>query len=115
MNVPTSAEEWLELPEISVPPVDSKIYHVLKVGFALTSKQECYKLSIPAIEKEIGRCILPTCLIKNIDGKQVLHRCPLSLTEWAISTVALAQAGMNPLPCDIEFGIMGDRVYAEML
>jgi len=117
----TTLTEWLSLPEISVPTdAQSKgkgaVYRVLKVGFFAAAPMECEKNNLSVESNLAGKCFLPTAYIRLKDGSEKLHRLPVSLQDWATDLVAHVHAGHgNPLPCDIEFGLKEDRVYAEML
>ena len=117
----TTLPEWLALPELSVPTdAQSKgkgaVYHVLKVGFFAADPAECEKKNLSADSNPSGKCFLPTAFIRHKDGSEKLHRLPLSLQDWATDLVALAQVEKVKLvPCDVEFGLKEDRIYAEIL
>jgi hypothetical protein len=117
----TTLAEWFALPELSVPTdAQSKgkgaVYRVLKVGFFAAEPNECEKKNLSAEPNPSGKCFLPTACIRNKDGSEKLYRLPISLHDWATDLVALVHAGYgNPLPCDIEFCLKEDRIYAEML
>ena len=117
----TSLAEWLVLPELFIP-TDAQsngkgaVYRVLKVGFFAATPAECEKKNLTAEPNPSGKCFLPTAFIQEKSGTQQLYRLPISLQEWATTLVALVHDGHpNPLPCEIEFGLKDDRIYAEMI
>src|SRR5713226_2827076 len=118
-NHVTTLAEWLALPELFVPTdAQSKgkgaVYRVLKVGFFAAAPEECDKTNLSAERNPSGKCFLPTAFIQQESGSQRLYRLPISLHEWATTLVALVHDGhTNPLPCDIEFCLKEDRIYAE--
>jgi hypothetical protein len=115
----TTLAEWLALPELSVPAQSNGkgvVYKILKVGFVAASPGECAKVNLSIKPDPSGRCFVSTTLIEEKDGSQKLYRLPLSLEAWATELVAMVAVGMdNPFPCDVQFGLKEDRVYAEML
>jgi hypothetical protein len=113
-----SAHDWMALPEISVPTLRNEnevgsVYKVAKVGFFAGSMGDCEKLGlkIDAIE---GKCVLPTITI-DAGNQQSLCRLPVELTMWVIDCAALAKAGRNQFPADVEFGCLHGRTYAEFV
>jgi hypothetical protein len=112
-----SAEEWLKLPEISVPTLRSdsesgSILTVVKVGFLAVSESDCKRLNVVAPSGLGGKCILPTAVI-SANGTAELHRIPVELGPWVFDSVALAQAGRMLFPSTVEFGKLNGRVYAQ--
>lgn len=112
-------EEYLALPELPIPAVADEralgvVYEVHKVGFFRASREACERRQIPAdyVEDADG-CLLPTVVIGKA-GRKEFYRLPVSLSEWAVQLVATAHSIGNPLPCEVEFGILKDRHYAEM-
>lgn len=119
--VVNSIEEYLALPELPIPAVadenaPGRTVLVHKVGFYGAKKEEVRRHNLDAdLSVEAGRYLLPTAVAATDSGEKVFYRLPLSLAPWVIDTVAIAHAIGNPLPCQIEFGLLNDRHYAEML
>lgn len=115
-----SVEEYLALPELQIAPVANEqaqgsVYEIAKVGFYGATEAECRKHKLDAeLDRDAGRHLLPT-VVAVIGGEKRFYRLPLSLAEWAGTVVAMAHAGANPLPCNVEFGLLRDRYYAEIL
>jgi hypothetical protein len=112
-----SIAEWLKLPEIFVPTLRNKdesgsVLAIVKVGFLAVSEAECYKMGVAAERGPGGKCVLPTAIITT-DGTSQLYRLPVELARWAFDSVALAHAGRNVFPSNVEFGKLSGRVYAE--
>lgn len=118
--VVTSIEEYVALPELKIGAVpdekaNSVRYTVHKVGFFPAAAADCARHKIEAdVEPRSGKCLLPTAVVAKGKEKQFV-RLPLSLAEWAAGAVSTAQAGANPFPCEVEFGVLRDRHYAEIL
>ncbi|HYX09282.1 MAG TPA: hypothetical protein VE912_21285 [Bacteroidales bacterium] len=116
----TDIEGWLNLPNIEIPSLQSKkeigsIFEVKKVGFVLADRNECRAKGLNKASEVLGgKCALPTAVVL-FDDKYELCSLPLDLSEWVQQCVAMAQAGMNPFPTKVEFGIINNRAYAEML
>lgn len=118
----TTLAEWIALPDISVP-TDSRSggkgarYMVLKVGLFLADPNDCEKNNLSADSNNpTGKCMLPTAFIQEKDGSQKLYKLPISLQDWAIDLVALVHSGFKkPFPCNVEFGLKDDRIYAEII
>ena len=114
----TSTAEWLALPEPTLPTIKSptekgSIYHLHKVGFLMVPREQLAEA--PAKAQMFGdKKILPTAVI-DFEGKKVLCRLPLELSEWVSTCVSMAHAGHNAFPCQVEFGRLEGRAYAELL
>jgi hypothetical protein len=114
-----SVSEWLELPEVAIPCVQSEsgdgvVLDVVKVGFLRASPNDCQRAGVSASTVIDGGCFLPTAVI-NSNGKSILHRLPVGLAEWVIDCVAIARTGRKPLPSEVEFGELAGRLYAEFV
>jgi hypothetical protein len=112
----SSVEEWLKLPEVSVPSLDTDreaglVLKIAKVGFLSVEQSDCKAAGIDA-EGPGGKRILPTATVET-GTERGLHRLPTELGEWAFNCVALAGARKSLFPCDVEFGRLHGRVYAE--
>jgi hypothetical protein len=119
MNKISSAKEWMKLPEIGVPELESQIEtgvieSVVKVGFLGLSAADCRKAKIKTRPVLGLRCVLPTAVVDR-HGKTELARLPLDLAPWVVECVGLAQAGRNQFPAQVEFGKLQGRVYAEFV
>lgn len=121
MSIPvTTVEQWLALPELPIPIVTTprgagRTYKVRKVGFLAAEPRDCQSHDLPVEANEFGRCPLPTCVVRQKDGNDVLYRLPHMLARWAEDLVAMAHVlGSKPLPSLVEFGLYEDRHYAEI-
>lgn len=118
--VVTSIEQYLALPELSMPAVPNekaagKNYRVHKAGFYAATEEECRRHDLDAdLTPEAGKYLLPTIVVSDDGGQKSFHRLPFSLAPWVIDAVALAHAGANPFPGTVEFGILKDRHYAQI-
>ena len=85
---------------------------VVKVGFLAVSPADCAaaRVSAPALAGD--KCILPTAVIE-LDQRPQLHRLPVGLANWVIDCVALARAGKNQFPAQVEFGELRGAPYAD--
>ncbi len=114
-----SLEGWKALPELSIKAIPSEaaagsVYTVVKVGFfAAAAKDVDYEIP-QAAELPHARVALPTALIEVEEGSK-LYRLPVELASWAVDLVALAHAGDNVFPEQVEFGLLPSGYYAEIL
>lgn len=118
MDRVSSIEEWVRLPEISVPLVQSErdtgsVVTVAKVGFLAVNSADCQKAGIAA-DASLGKCILPTVVV-GAGSQRQLYRLTVELGVWAFECVALAQEGRLRFPCEVEFGRLDGRAYAEFV
>ena len=115
-----SLTQWLALPEIACPVVQTtgnkgSIYIVHKIGFLALSAADIGEFDTSEVVYEASKYFFPTAEVEFGQAKQ-LCRLPLPLSNWAIDTVAMArQMGKSRFPQKVEFGILGDRFYAEIL
>ena len=115
----TDVEGWLNLPNIEMPLLKSEketgsIFEVKKVGFVLADKNECKAKGLNAPEAPGGKSALPTAVVLFGDEYE-LCCLPLELSEWVQQCVGMAHAGMNAFPTKVEFGVLNNRAYAEIL
>jgi hypothetical protein len=115
----SSVEEWLGLPELAVTSLATdeetgSIVTVIKVGFLGVSEADCRKVRIEAKPVVGNKCVLPTSLVEQYGTRQLV-RLSLDLAPWAIECVALANAGRNPFPSQVEFGELDGRMFAEFV
>jgi hypothetical protein len=108
-----SYADWQKLCEVAVPTLHSdrelgEVLAVKKVGFLALNREDCEGENIRAN----GKCILPTALL---EGESLIRRLPPELGEWALSCVALARAGRLKFPCNVEFGRLNGRAYANFV
>ena len=113
-----NVSEWFALPEIEIPIISNpheqgKVYDVKNVGFFMADIKECSNLSI--IEKNIheGRVPLPTIVIQ-FEGRFKQFRLPAELNGWTYDCVALVSGGAKLFPCKVEIGNL-NGIYAEIL
>ena len=114
-----SARDWLEVPELPCPKIRSerengKVYKVARVAVVAFPLSACDGIDLTDVWSEVGKFFF-TKIEFTEAGKQHTRRLPLGLTNWAIDTVSLAQAGLLTFPMKIEFGVLDGRAYAEML
>jgi hypothetical protein len=115
----TSIEEWLSLPELSIPSLATdketgSICTVIKVGFLGVSEADCRKMRIRAKPVVGNKCVLPTSVVEQ-NGARQLVRLSLDLAPWVIDCVTLANTGRKPFPSKVEFGELNGRLYAEFV
>ncbi len=115
----TDVEGWLNLPNMKMPSLKSEketgsVFEVKKVGFVLADKNECKAKGLNAPEAPGGKLALPTAVVLFGD-KYELCRLPVELSEWVQQCVDMAHAGMNTFPTKVEFGMLSNRSYAEIL
>lgn len=72
----------------------SQTFHVLSVG--------------------VGKNIIPLITILN-DGVPMCFRLSEELSDWAISTIGIANRGTNLFPSEVTFTCVGDKYYADIL
>jgi hypothetical protein len=116
----SSLADWLKLPEVICPVVSNETtkgsaYKVYKVGFLALSPADCGNTNVSGAMLQAGRYLFPTAEIE-FGGEKQLCKLPLPLTGWALDSVAMTKM-MNgsPFPMTVEFGILRNRHYAEML
>jgi len=95
----------------------ASVYLVVRVGFvnaklADARAQEISGESPPDGPRET--LPLPTVTVRS-DQRDRIYRLPMELNNWAIDMVALAHAGQNLFPCEVEFGILDERPFAEFV
>lgn len=115
----TSIDEWLTLNRIECPILSSdkdsgSVFEVKKVGFVLADPNECKLKGLDAPKVPGGKSALPTAVVL-FDKKFELCSLPFELFGWVEGCVAMAHAGMNPFPTEVEFGVLEGRFYAEVL
>ena len=120
MEFVTSVKEWLNLAKLDIPVVKDendtgRVYRVLKVGMFLADPDDCEKHDVAAVPNPTGKCTLPTCVIEESGHGRRLCQLPLDLAGWAEDVVGAAHLGAKLFPCDMELGLLRDRIYAEML
>ncbi len=113
----SSVQEWVDLPQISLPSVGSakergSVYKVFKVGLLGVSRADCERMNLSVTPSHGDKCVLPTAVIEFARKRQ-LCRLPLELAPWTFECVAMANAGRNPFPSDVKFGVLEGRPYAE--
>ena len=114
-----SVDEWKKLPELrfrAIKDTDASgsTYLVHKVGFLAVSDADCIAANIRAPIGPAGKAMLPTILVQFSDEK-TLCRLPIALRDWALNCVAMAHAKQLQFPCEVEFGTVNGRQYAEFL
>lgn len=114
-----SAGEWQNLPTPDLPTLKSAeetgaIYEVVKLGYYPASKEECLAIGIKADQPHGVAYALPFAHMKLEQDIQ-LCRLPIELTSWVLRALLITQRGANPLPAKIEFGMIDEKVFAEIL
>jgi len=112
-----SISDWLALPEVRVPTLQDDtetglVMMVVKVGFLLATEAECEAAHISAEPGPNGKFVLPTAMIQDTELLR-LHRLPIRLAPWVFDSVAVAHAGRNLFPSNVEFGELSGEIYAE--
>lgn len=115
----TSAAQWHKLPSLEIPVIQSVeetgvVYEVTRLGYYPAAKEECIAIGLKADQPDSVAYVLPFACIKTDQGDQQC-RLPMELTSWALRALLITQRGANPLPANIEFGIVDGRVFAEIL
>lgn len=114
--------EWAKLPLLNIPVLENEqeagaTYRVKRIGFLFAPKHflRVLDLSDENVMKRGDDMMLPTIEIET-SGKTIMHKLPVPLSSWAYDTIAIAHSPLgNPLPCEVEFGVLDGRYYAEML
>ena len=115
---PRSAKEWRALPELPMKAIADEgetgsVYRVVKTGFYPARYAELDDAGVERPEGD-GMLPLPTVTVQEKDGPR-LYRLPHKLNGSAHDNVALALSGTRVFPCDVEFGVLRGRPYAEFL
>lgn len=85
----------LDIPKVPTTSDKGKIYHILSVGMHKSG-------NAMATIKE--------------NNQVIAYQLPKGrLQDWAVYSISNAQRGLNPFPCDIEFGELPTGYYAEIL
>lgn len=115
----TSAAEWNNLPEPELPTLQSpeetgSIYEVVRFGYYPAAKDECLAIGLTADQPDSVAYALPYAEMK-LGQELELCKLPIKLTSWVLRALLITQRGANPLPANIEFGILDGQVFAEIL
>lgn len=114
----TSTSEWFALPELKLPSIKSQrekgsIYRLHNVGIFFIPNEQIEEA--PEKAYTFGhKKILPTAVI-DFKENIALYRLPLDLSQWVSTCVSMAQSGHNVFPCEVEFGRLNGRAYADLL
>lgn len=113
-------QDWLALPLLIIPAVQSieekgVVYNVQKVGYFLADIEECHNAGIIDNAELSGDIPLPVIVIKEAGGELKQYRLPVELNNWVYDIIEAANhEKKSPFPCDVEFGSVNGRYYAEM-
>ncbi len=112
-----SVADWLELPEIEFPVLQSPhdegtVLTVLDVSFLAVDERDCSNLDISAHKCRAGKALLPTVTV-DFAGQRTLCRISVDLSDWAF--VMSTRTRADHFPCTVEFGVLRGRTYAELL
>lgn len=94
-------------------PVDHRLAQPLKTGVYRARYAELDDAGVERPEGD-GMIPLPTVTVEE-EGDPRLYRLPDKLNGWAYDNVALALSGTRLFPCDVEFGVLRGRPYAEFV
>ena len=84
----------LSIPKVPTAAHKGKIYTVLAVGYHKSGE----------------------VMVSVKENEQITaYRLPKDLSDWAINTIEIAKKGLNLFPCDVEFGELQNRFYAEII
>ena len=86
--------KFLPVPKVPSTSHNGTVYNVLSVGYHKSGK-------MMVTVKENEQCIA--------------YRLPNGLSEWGMNAMSVAQIGINPFPCDVEFGELPTRLYGEYI
>jgi len=89
-----SKHKFLPIPKVSTTTHKGKTYAVLSAGYHKSGE------------------VMVT--IKE-NGQITAYRLPNGLSGWATSIIGMATQGLNPFPCDVEFGELPNGFYAEII
>jgi hypothetical protein len=109
--------DWLELPEIELPVLQSPhdegtVLTVLDVSFLAVDERDCSNSRINAHKFLAGKVLLPTATV-DFAGERTLCRLSVDLSDWAF--VMSTRTRVDHFPCSVEFGVLRGRTYAELL
>ena len=88
--------EFLEIPVLDNASESGNVYNVLSVGF-------------------IGAQREPVASVKEPNGNVIAYRLPHELNGWIENAISMKMMGISLFPSKVEFGVLNDRVYVEML
>jgi len=119
---PLSVAEWKRLPELPIVRIASEdesasVYTVIRAGFMPAKQADASATGLSgtvAPDVPAGILPLPTATVASGEGERI-YRLPIELNDWVISIVALAQDGRLRFPCEVEFGILRGRHFAEFV
>lgn len=88
--------DWTKHDYLKIPHTElGKIYSVLSIGFFGKMKQP----NITVEENNQVKCYL----------------LPLELLNWSMDCVAIANVGGNVFPSRVQFGVINNQYYAEIM
>ncbi|KXY68784.1 hypothetical protein AT261_23625 [Bacillus cereus] len=88
--------EMLELPVLVNNKSNGIIHEVLSVGLQGAQRE-------------------PIVTIKKSNQEAIAYRLPKDLQGWVENAMFLTMQGMNPFPSRVEFGILDNRAFVEIL
>jgi hypothetical protein len=94
--------EWQALPTLAFRTITDpheqggEVYRIKKVG-AYHSREGA----------------MPVAVVEGASGP-IEYQLPVQLLPWVQDCVGMAMMGMNPFPCQVEFGIVNGAYYAEL-
>lgn len=88
--------ELLKLPVLVDTKANGTIHEVLSVGFQGEQRE-------------------PIVTIKKSNQEVIAYRLPKDLQGWVEGSMFMTMQGMNPFPTRVEFGILNNRAFAEIL
>lgn len=88
--------EILTLPILKSDKEQGAIYEVLSVGV-------------------LGSQRTPVITVKEASGDSIAYRLPNELSDWVENMIGFKLQGFDALPSKVEFGIIDNIPYAEML
>ncbi len=117
-GIPISVAEWRSLAPLPMAHISSEqesasVYTVVRIGFIPANTEDARAAGV-AGDAPPGMLPLPTVTVAGAEGERI-YRLPIELNGWAVDVVALAHAGQNFFPCDVEFGVISGRPFAEFV
>lgn len=117
-GAPFSAAEWVALLRLPMPVIAdarerASVYLVLRVAVVTAAAADVRRAGITSDER--GDAVpLPTVTVRS-DTRERLYRLPIELNGWALNCVALAIDDQLRFPCEVEFGVINGRPFAEFV
>ena len=113
-------KEGITMTDFIVNKAGAKIYkdinkhETLKVPVLLDEKAKGIVHKVLSVGI-LGEQREPIATIKKSNGESVAYRLPHDLYGWVENFMGLQLQGVDMFPAEVEFGILNNRAYAEIL